>query len=80
MSVDLRALPPVGYHSQTNRPIFSAIPPEQRVRWLARWAQMDAEGKEAKHYSRYEWDLRKTFTELETREEQLDTCIRKGPQ
>lgn len=80
MSVDLRTLPPVGYDTQTNRPIFSRIPPEQRARWIKRWAQMDAEGKEQKHYTRYEWELRKTFTELETREEQLDTCIRKGPQ
>jgi hypothetical protein len=80
MSVDLRTLPPVGYKPGTNQPIFSTIPPEQRAKWLQRWAQMDAEGKEARHYTRYEWDLRKTFTELETREEQLDACIRKGHQ
>ena len=78
MSVDLRNLPPVGHHPQTNKPIFSRLPPEQRMKWRIRWAQMDAEGKEQKHYSRYEWELRKTFTELETREEQLDACIRKG--
>jgi hypothetical protein len=41
---------------------------------------MDAEGKEQKHYSRYEWQLRKSLEELETREEQLFECIRKGPQ
>jgi hypothetical protein len=80
MSVDLRLLPAIAYDSQTNRPIFTRIPPEQRAKWLKRWEQMDAEGKEAKHYSRYEWELRKTFNELETREEQLDACIRKGPQ
>lgn len=78
MSVDLRNLPPVGYKPGTNHPIFTAIPPEQREKWLRRWAQMDVEGKEARHYTRHEWDLRKTFTELETREEQLDSCIRGG--
>jgi hypothetical protein len=80
MSVDLRTLPPVGYKPGTNQPIFSAIPPEMRAKWKRRWEQMDAEGKESRHYTRHEWDLRKTFTELETREEQLDACIRKGPQ
>lgn len=80
MSVDLRTLPPVAYDTQTNRPLYTRIPPSQREKWLKRWANMDADGKEARHYSRYEWELRKTFTELETREEQLDACIRKGPQ
>jgi hypothetical protein len=80
MSVDVRNLPPVGYDSQTNRPIFTRIPIEQRAKFFKRWAQMDAEGKEQKHYSRYEWQLRKSLEELEVREEQLDACIRKGPQ
>lgn len=77
--VDLRTLPPVGYHPQTNKPIWTRISPEQRAKWQKKWAQMDAEGKEARHYSRYEWELRKSLTELETREEQLDERIRKGP-
>ena len=78
--VDLRILPPVAYDTQTNKPLYTKIPPEQRDKWKKRWAQMDSEGKEARHYSLYEWELRKTLTELETREEQLDACIRKGPQ
>jgi hypothetical protein len=78
--VDLRTLPPVGYDTQTNRPIFTRIPLDQRAKWRRRWETMDAEGKEQKHYSRYEWELRKSLTELETREEQLDACIRKGHQ
>lgn len=73
---DLRVLPPVGYKPGTNRPIFSALPPELRAKWLRRWAQMDAEGKASRHYSKYEWELRKTFNELVTRESQLDECVR----
>ena len=76
MSVDVRTLPPVGYNPETNKPIFSRLPPEQRMKWRTRWAEMDAQGKEAKHYSRFEWELRKSFEELEVRETQLDTCIR----
>jgi hypothetical protein len=76
MSVDLRTLPPIGYHPQTNRPLYTRIPPEQREKWLKRWAQMDAEGKEQKHYSRYEWQLRRSLEELEIRETQLDECVR----
>lgn len=79
MSVDLRVLPPVAYHPQTNKPIFSRLPPEQRMKWRTRWAEMDAAGKEARHYSKFEWELRKSFEELEIRETQLDECIRKGP-
>jgi hypothetical protein len=78
--VDLRTLPPIAYDPQTNKPIFTRLPPQQREKWFRRWTQMDAEGKGQNHYSRFEWELRKSVTELETREEQLDTCIRKGPQ
>jgi hypothetical protein len=80
MTIDLRALPPVAYDVQSNRPVLTRIPIEQREKFFKRWAQMDAEGKEQKHYSRYEWQLRRSLEELEIREEQLDTCIRKGPQ
>lgn len=77
---DLRLLPPVGYDTQSNRAIFTRIPQQQREKWFKRWAEMDAAGKEARHYSSYERELRKTLEELETREGQLDTCIRKGHQ
>jgi len=74
--VDIRVLPPVAYDTQTNRPILTRIPPEQRAKFFKRWAQMDEEGKEARHYSRYEWQLRKSLEELEVRESQLFDCIR----
>jgi len=80
MSVDLRKLPLVDYDVKADRAIFTRIPPQQRAKWQKKWALMDAEGKEQKHYSRYEWELRKTLTELETREGQLFECIRKRPQ
>jgi hypothetical protein len=80
MSVDLRLLPPIAYDTQTNRPIYTRIPIGQREKFFKRWAQMDAEGKEQKHYSRYEWQLRRSLEELEIRETQLDACIRKGHQ
>jgi hypothetical protein len=79
MTIDLRNLPPVDYDVQSNRPILTRIPVQQREKWQKRWAAMDAEGKGQNHYSRYEWELRKSLTELEVREGQLDECIRKGP-
>jgi hypothetical protein len=80
MSVDVRALPPIAYDTQSNRAIYTRIPIQQREKWFKRWAQMDAEGKEQKHYTRYEWQLRKSLEELEIRESQLFDCIRKGHQ
>lgn len=76
--IDVRVLPPVAYDSQSNRPIFTKIPAQQRAKWQQKWAAMDIAGKEERHYSQYERELRKTLTELETREAQLDTCVRKG--
>lgn len=80
MSIDLRTLPPIAYDTQTNRAIFTRIPIEQRAKFFKRWAEMDALGKEQKHYSRYEWQLRRGLEELEIRETQLGACIRKGRQ
>jgi hypothetical protein len=80
MSVDVRDLPPIAYDTQTNRAIYTRIPPEQRSKLKRRWETMDAEGKEQRHYTRYEWQLRRSLEELETREEQLFDCIRKGHQ
>jgi hypothetical protein len=76
MSADLRLLPPVGYHPQTNKPIWTRLPPGQREKWMKRWALMDSQGKEARHYSKYEWELRRSIGELEVREQQLHDCIR----
>lgn len=78
--IDLRLLPPVGHGTQNNRPIWTRIPLAQREKWRKKWAAMDAAGKEARHYSSYERELRKTLEELETREGQLFECVRKGPQ
>jgi hypothetical protein len=76
VSTDLRLLPPVAHDSQTNRAIFTRIPIEQREKFKKKWAAMDAEGKEQKHYSRYEWQLRRSLEELEIRESQLFECVR----
>lgn len=77
MSVDLRNLPPVGYDTQTNRAIFTRIPMEQREKWRRKWDAMDAAGKEERHYSRFERELRKAIGELEIREGQLSECVKR---
>lgn len=76
MSVDVRLLPPVGFDTQTNRAVFTRIPIQQREKWKRKWEAMDLAGKEERHYSHYERELRKTLTELEVRETQLDECVR----
>jgi hypothetical protein len=74
--VDIRVLPPIAYDTQTNHAIFTRLPLQQREKWQRRWAEMDAAGKVQRHYSGFEWSLRKSFEELQIREQQLFECIR----